>query len=393
MKKILTALLAAALLLSLCACGGKTGTPAGTEAPKPETAAAPTPAPDAPKATEAPKPEATPEPTPEPTPAIPEGYEEVEIVSEFYGVKVTFAGLNDGRFADKDVKLDTANLKQGTTNWEVKYVSDKEWRNKDYLSYKFQIYPDSGANLERDMKNGVVLEGLDYTAFLSEEIGESKCKITFMTDENSFYDGRMSVIVDMVAYAGFMSAEDFRAAAETLIDTLRIELSDSNGMNGDDGSFLSYSGLYAVPAKLSVDGSELETYWTVVGRRARAAVRFTDADGKPVTIVEMGKNVPKYVGSRYDDEEHYRHVQFGDVYGICDSDPGPGNINHEYTVVFAKDGDNETNMSFQVILGEQGGMSYQELRHFFSDAAQEAEMDARMDAYAPKYLSQISVNP
>ena len=81
------------------------------------------------------------------------------------------------------------------------------------------------------------------------------------------------------------------------------------------------------------------------------------------------------------------------MYGICDSDTGKGNINHEYTVVFAKDGDNETNMSFQVILGEQGGMSYQELRDFFSDAAQAAEMEARLDAYAAEYLSQISVNP
>ena len=163
-------------------------------------------------------------------------------------------------------------------------------------------------------------------------------------------------------------------------------------MNGDDGSFPSYSGVYTVPARLSVDGNELETHWTVIGRRARAAVDFTDADGQPVAIVEMGKNVAKYVSSRYDDEAKYRHVQFGELYGICDRDTGKGNINHEYTLVFAKDGDNETNMSFQVILGEQGGMSYQQIRDFFADEAQVAEMEAKLDAYAQEYMSQITYN-
>ena len=72
------------------------------------------------------------------------------------------------------------------------------------------------------------------------------------------------------------------------------------------------------------------------------------------------------------------------------SDTGKGNFNHEYTVVIAKDGDSETNMTFQVILGEQGGMSYQQLRDFFADEAQVAELEARMDAYAAEYLSQIT---
>ena len=119
---------------------------------------------------------------------------------------------------------------------------------------------------------------------------------------------------------------------------------------------------------------------------------FTDAEGRPVTIVEEGKNVAKYVSSRYDDETKYRHVQFGELYGICDRDTGKGNINHEYTLVFAKDGDSETNMSFQVIYGKQGGMSYQELRDFFSDEAKVAEMEAKLDAYAQEYMSQIRHN-
>ena len=379
--------------------GGKepetpTATPA-TAAPAPaatQPAANPEPAPAQP-ATPEPAPAPEPEPEPEPAkPAIPDGYEEVEIESEYYGVKLTFAGLNDGRFVDKDVKLDQNNLKQGTTNWEVKYVSSAEWRNKDYLNYKFQIYPDSGSNLQRDMKNGVVLEDSPYTAFLSEEIGESKCKVTFMTDENSFFDGRMCVVAELVAYAGFMSAEDFKAAAETFIDTLTIELLDTNGMNGADGSFPSYSGVYTVPAKLTVDGKELETGWTVISRRARAAVTFTADDGEEVTIVELGKNVPKYVSSRYEDEEHYRHIQFGDYIGICDRDTGKGNINHEYTVVFAKDGDNETNMTFSVILGKQDELNAQQLRDFFGDEAKVAELNQRLDAYAEEYLSQIILN-
>ena len=92
----------------------------------------------------------------------------MELESEYYGVKLSFAALNDGRFVDRDMKLNEANLKLGKTDWEVKYVSDKEWRNKDYLNYQFQIYPDDGGNLERDMKNGIVLENSAYTAFLSD---------------------------------------------------------------------------------------------------------------------------------------------------------------------------------------------------------------------------------
>ena len=106
-----------------------------------------------------------------------------------------------------------------------------------------------------------------------------------MTDENSFLDGRMKVVVDLVAYKGFMSAEDFKAAAETFIDTLAIEILDKNAMNDAEGNFPNCSGVFTVPAKLTIDGHELETAWTVKGARARAAVSFTDAEGQPVTIV------------------------------------------------------------------------------------------------------------
>ncbi len=313
----------------------------------------------------------------------------MELESEYYGVKLSFAALNDGRFVDRDMKLNEANLKLGKTDWEVKYVSDKEWRNKDYLNYQFQIYPDDGGNLERDMKNGIVLENSAYTAFLSDEIGENKCKVTFVTDENSFLDGRMKVVVDLVAYKGFMSAEDFKAAAETFIYTLAIEILDKNAMNDAEGNFPNCSGVFTVPAKLTIDGRELETGWTIKGARARAAVSFTDAEGQPVTIVEEGKNVAKYVSSRYDDEVHYRHVQFGDYIGICDMDTGKGNLDAEYTIVFERDGDKETNMTFSVIEGEKGALSYQAIRDLFADDAQVAELNARLDAYAAEYLSQI----
>ena len=107
------------------------------------------------------------------------------------------------------------------------------------------------------------------------------------------------------------------------------------------------------------------------------------------TIVEEGKNVAKYVSSRYDDEVHYRHVQFGDYIGICDMDTGKGNLDAEYTIVFERDGDKETNMTFSVIEGEKGALSYQAIRDLFADDAQVAELNARLDAYAAEYLSQI----
>ena len=173
------------------------------------------------------------------------------------------------------------------------------------------------------------------------------------------------------------------------MDTLAIEILDKNAMNDADGNFPNCSGVFTVPAKLTIDGHELETAWTVRGARARAAVSFTDAEGRPVTIVEEGKNVAKYVSSRYDDEVHYRHVQFGDYIGICDMDTGKGNLDAEYTIVFERDGDKETNMTFSVIEGEKGGLSYQALRDLFADDAQVAELNARLDAYAAEYLSQI----
>ena len=86
---------------------------------------------------------------------------------------------------------------------------------------------------------------------------------------------------------------------------------------------------------------------------------------------------------------HYRHVQFGDYIGICDMDTGKGNLDAEYTIVFERDGDKETNMTFSVIEGEKGALSYQAIRDLFADDAQVAELNARLDAYAAEYLSQI----
>ena len=60
-KKLFAALLAAILMLSLCACGQKASAPAATEAPAPAATPAPTQAP-APAATEAPAPAETPAP-------------------------------------------------------------------------------------------------------------------------------------------------------------------------------------------------------------------------------------------------------------------------------------------------------------------------------------------
>ncbi len=342
-----------------------------------------------------PAPEASvsePEPEPAPAPAIPEGYEEVDIESTYYGVKISFAGLNDGRFVEREDKVNQANLKLGKTDIDVKYISDSEWRNKDYLSYSFQIYPDDGSRLERDLKDGIAIEDSAYTAYLTDEIEENKCKVVFMTDENSYIDGRMRVEVDMVAYKGFMSAEDFKAAAETFIDTLTIELVPDNLLNDQNGDFASYSGVYTVPAKLTIAGKELDNVWTIDGKRARAMVSFTADDGDEIVIMEEGKNVPKYVSSRYDDADHYRQVQFGDWYGICDMDTSYGNMCAEYTIVFEKDGDNETNMTFSVTKGTKSEYSSQQLREIFSDDAQVADLNALLDSFAEEYLSQIVYN-
>ena len=393
-KKILSTVLALTMAISMTACGGGDAQPSDNGSAQVSDASQTSDdnaGSDVQNETD-PVVVAEPEPEPEPEPVIPEGYEEVDVDSVYFGVCVRFAGLNDGRFVDRDDKLNQANLSLGKTDWEIKYVSDAEWRNKDYLSYKITIVATDNTNIERDMNNGIVIEDSEYTAFLTEEIGENKCKVKFYTDEGSYFNGRIRVEVDIVAYKDFMTADEFRTACETFIDSVSITIQNDNNLNDVNGNFPSCSGVYTIPAKITISGHELENYWFVKYGSTRAACNFTDDNGELVTIYEDGKNVPKYVSSRYDDEDNYRHVQFGDYYGICDMDTGDGNICAEYTIVFEKDGDDETNMTFCVELGNKGDMSYQELRELFSDDAQVSELNQRLDGYAEEYLSQIIYN-
>ena len=392
-KKMLITVFALITAMALCACGDKNTVSASSDDKTASVAEKTDPAKtDSASEASVSEPEPEPEPEPEAAPVIPEGYEEVEVISEYYGVKVSFAGLNDGRFVDKDVELNESNLKNGSTDWEVKYVSDAEFRNGDFLKYSFMIAPDDGSRLKRDMDNGIVIEDHEGTAYFVDEPADNKCKIAFVTDENTFFDGRIKVEAEIVAYADFMSPEDFKAAYETFLDTVKITVLDTNGLNGADGSFPSYSGVYTVPAKLTIAGNELENHWTVESRRARAEVSFTDENGEYIAIREEGKNVSKYVGSRNDDPDRYRPVTFGDYSGICEMNTSYGNIIGEYTIVFEKDGDDETNMTFRVIMGEKGEMSSQQLRDIFSDEAQVSEIQKQLDAYAEEYLSQIVYN-
>ncbi|MCR4792647.1 MAG: hypothetical protein K5871_07845 [Lachnospiraceae bacterium] len=391
MKKILATVLALTMALSMTACGGSEPAAAPEEANEtvseevttvdtPETSDA------AEETAEEQEPEVPEEPA---APVIPDGYEEVVVNSEYYGVTVSFAGLNDGRFVDRDDKLNEANLKLGRTDWEIKYVSDAEWRNSNYLSYSISIVATDNTNIERDMKNGIVIEDSEYTAFLTDEIEENKCKVKFYTEEGSYFNGRIRVEADIVAYKGFMTAEEFKTACETFIDTISITILDDNNLNDAEGNFPTCSGIYTVPASITIAGHEVENHWTVMYGCTRAAGQFTDDNGELVTVFEDGKNIVKYVSSRYDDEEHYRHIQFGDYYGICEMDTLEGNICAEYTIVFEKDGDNETNMTFRIEFGHAGDMSYQELRDLFADDAQVSELYQLLDGYAEEYLSQI----
>ncbi|MBQ6292280.1 MAG: hypothetical protein IJK77_00160 [Lachnospiraceae bacterium] len=139
MKKFLALILAAAMVLSLAACGGKT--PTTTEAPKTTEAPAPstTQAPETTKATE-------PETTVAPTEPVPEGRKEVDSYSMLYSFNITTLDyLEDNKSSNGDF---TSNFTEGllTQDSSGKLVAGMatEWApNEDASEWTFTVRDDA----------------------------------------------------------------------------------------------------------------------------------------------------------------------------------------------------------------------------------------------------------
>jgi hypothetical protein len=384
MKKIVATALVFAMGLSIAACNKEPeATTEATEVSETEETEAPA------ESSE----ETSEETTEETAPAIPEGYSLVELTSDYLGVKVSFAALDDGRFAGNSIELNKGTDKYGRTEYEVLFYEDESVQTRNNVRYNVRIWARSNSYGNDELKRNTPIEGIDYEGCWSSEIkDETKCHYEVFTPENSYIDGRIQVDVDMFAYADFMQLDEYKTLVDTMQKTLKIEILDTNGLNDAAGNFPSYSGVYTVPAKITMDGQECTTCWTLPYAAPHAKISFVGADGKDVEIVEDGPNVPKYVSARSDDEEKYRPVEFGGYTGICERNTGYGNVKHTYTIVYALDGEKETSITFIVTWCAPETFSSKELKDMFADEDQVAEINAKLDAYAEAFFNQIVYN-
>lgn len=381
MKKLVTTALVLAMALSFAACS-KTE-PTDTEADTKETTEATT-------ASETE--ETTAETTEESAPAIPNGYSLVEITSDYLGVKVSYAALDDGRFAGSNIDIGKKANQYGRTEITVNFFEDESKQNSNCVKAIFRIWARSNNYVTDQINRYDAVEGIDYEGIWHSAIGdETKCHYELYTPENSYIDGRIVVEVDMFAYSDWMPLEDYKTLVDTMLQTMTIEILDTNGLNDANGNFPSNSGLFTVPAKVKIAGQELSTYWTVPYSAPHAQIDFTDAQKQQVIILEDGQNVPKYVSARIelDEPDKYREVSFGDYSGICERDTGKGNIEHKYTIVLAQDGEKEKNITFSVIYAAPKTYSNDDIKTMFGDEDKVAEINDMLDAYAEEYLNQL----
>ncbi len=171
MKKFLALILAAAMVLALAACGGKT--PTTTEAPKTTEAPAPstTQAPETTKATE-------PETTVAPTEPVPEGRKEVDSYSMLYSFNITTLDyLEDNKSSNGDF---TGNFTEGLLTQDTHGVlvpgMATEWGHNDDLTEWWFIIRDNAvwATASGEEYDKVTAEdfvtGLKYAADVSSKV-------------------------------------------------------------------------------------------------------------------------------------------------------------------------------------------------------------------------------
>ena len=386
MKKIVATALVGALALGFAACN-KAPEETTTEAAEVET--------EATEGTTEASEETSEETTEETAPAVPEGYSIVEVQSDYLGVKVSFAALDDGRFAGNTIEQSKGSAQYGRTEMVVNFFEDEEWKMQNDVKYTIRIWARSDSYVDDQIKRYTAVEGANYVGVWNSEIEDkTKCHYELYTESNTYLDGRIVVEVDMYAYSDWMPMEEYKALVDTMIKTMNIEILDTNNLNDAEGNFPSPSGVYTVPSKITLDGKEYATYWTVPFSAPHAQIDFTDADGKKVTIREDGQNVPKYVSARIEleDPERYREVTFGDYSGICEKTTNRGYIQYEYTMVYAVDGDKETNMTFVLAYGADKTITTDEIKAIYADEDKTAEINAKLDAWAEAYFTQLVYN-
>ncbi|MBP0975065.1 MAG: hypothetical protein J6P20_03280, partial [Oscillospiraceae bacterium] len=138
MKKAFAVLLALTMAAGMASCGDSGSTSTADSTPAAESSAAyETSAPETTE--ESSVTETEPVETEPPAPAVPDDYEMIDLVSDYLGVKVSFAALNDGRFVGSEIKPNKAVDKYGRTEFAVSYYSDEEWRLQNNVKYTVRI--------------------------------------------------------------------------------------------------------------------------------------------------------------------------------------------------------------------------------------------------------------
>ena len=383
MKKVIATALVLTMVAGFTACNKTTETEVSNES---ETTVEETTA----EQTE----ETSEETTAETEPALPEGYIPVDLSSNYLGVNVSFASIFDDRFAGFEIKENSNVAKYGKSEFEINFYKDEEWKSKDNVKFTVRIRPVTNDKAAEELDRYTVVEGANYTGYWHSEIEDkTKCYFELYSGDNTYLDGQIAVEVDMYAYQDFMEMDEYKTLVENVLKTLKIEILDENNLNDEDGNFPTASGLYTVPSKIKVDDKEYDVNWSIRGGAAVSTFAFTNADGKTVTVVDAGQDVPKYVSSRSEDTERYRPVEFCGFSGICECKTGRGNIEHTYTIVFAtKEDGGEINMTFIVTLGDVNAYTSAELKEIFADEAKVAEINAMIDSYAEQYVSQLDLH-
>jgi hypothetical protein len=394
MKKVLAALLALTMTVCLASCGetGGAGNDGGTvensvtEEKKEESKT---------EETEAPE-ETEPAETEAPAPAVPDGYEEVKLESDYLGVNVSFAALNDGRFVGSEIKPNKSMDQYGRSEFEVNYYSDEKHKLQDCVKYKVTIQAISNDAMVTESKRYKAIENSEYSGYWSTEIEDkTKCYYKLFTDENTYINGRIMISVDMWSYGEWMPLDDYKKMTNTMIESMKIDILDTNSLNDANGDFPNCHGTYTVPAKMNIAGKDCDTYWYVKNGQVHAAVDFTNEKGNTFTILDNGPNVPQYFSSHVNSET-LRQLQFGDKNVLADINIGTVLLNSaleaEYTVVFETDGEKEKSISFSILMGGSGDFNYLDFKNEYGDEEKKAEWDAMLDSYAEEYFNQIIYN-
>lgn len=390
MRKALAVLFALTLAAGMTACG-ETGSPADNS-PAAESAADETSAPDS--AAESSVAETEPAETEPPAPVVPEGYETVDLVSDYLGVKVSFAALNDGRFVGSEIKPNKGVEKYGRTEFAVNYYSDEKSKLSDCVKYTVRIKAIANDADQLSNKRYTHVEGSQYEGYWHNEIEDkTQCHYELYSENDSYLDGKISVEVDMYAYGDWMPMDDYKALTKTMLETMNIEVLDTNNLNDAKGDFPTGTGLYTIPAKVTIAGKECETYWSVKNGAPRATIAFTNENGDSFKIMDDGQNVPKYVTSRQGDPDKHRFITIDGKSAMNDIDVGAimttSVLKSEYTVIYEMDGEDEINMTFNIFMGGSGDFTYDKFREKYGDDETNAELNAMFDGYAEEYFKQV----